>query len=283
MRSILLGLMLTSSFVTAALVLGPDMYGGCASTHDIGKVVIVLVAMPLLMLIANHGCHRAAMSPRNSKLVLAPLILAYYLPIVLFDSRTHVMEGTIVPSCVVNAPSCVAIETAPHHATDSMMLVDVACNFFVCACLLETWRTRALHVLCHVTLWAWDNTNYPKYVSLGTPAQRVWLWAGFFAVEAQMMATIIAIAIGIDTLWASQRAQARLEVRLFQMASEKERLAWEAKLDMHRAANLQDKLLRVYTPFEIDASSSTTSELTEVRSHYTAKLGEFTLRGEISE
>lgn len=273
MRSILLRLMLTSSLGTAALVLGPDVYSGCAATQDIGMVVIVLVAMPLLMLIVNHGCHRAAMSPRNSKLVLSPLLLAYYLLIALFDSSHHIMEGISTPSCVA-APSCAVIETAPHHSTDSMMLVDVACNFFVCACLLETWRTRALHGLCHVALWAWDCTNYPKYVSHGTTAQRVWLWAGFLAVEIQMMVTIIAIAIGIDTLWASQRAQAGLEVRLVQMANEKERLAWEAKLKAHRVANSPDKF-HVYAPFELDASSSTTSEaLTEPKSHHTAKVGQ---------
>ena len=280
MRSILLGLVLTSSSTTAALVLIPGLYGGCAPAHEVGIVIAVLVFVPFLLLLSNHLCHKRGVSPRTSKLVIGLLLLGYYVLIALFDSRTQVMISGSLPSCVIE------IETASHHASDNMMLVDVACNFFVCACLLVTWRTRALHAACHAALWLCDNFTYPKYTSLGTPAQRAWLWFGFLAVEAQMMATIVAIAWAIDTMWASQQARSALEVRLVQMSNEKERLTWEAALRDHQASLLpeyfnadaarelllEQALRHTSSRRSTSSSSSSLEQLSMTHSHHTAKM-----------
>ena len=49
-----------------------------------------------------------------------------------------------------------------------------------------------------------------------------------------MMATIIAIAHGMDVLWESQRKQAALEARVMQVENEKERLHWDAMLSARK-------------------------------------------------
>jgi len=303
-RSIVLGLLCASSLAAAAMLLVPELYSGCdAAALGIIPTLTVLVFMPVLTFYANHTCHKNNISHSKSKAIFVPLLLGYYLPIIYKDSATHVVTGNITMSACP-----LSITTASNHASDTMMLVDIACNFFICACLLEAWRTRAIHVLCHATLWASDNYTYPSFTSAGTRAQRVWHWAGFIVVEAQMMATIVAIAHAIDVMLESQQAKARAESRVVQIQNEKERLVWDARLKEHRGVllegatawvhaslravsepmdprgpeALQTSLLTKYTPGRARHDSGTETSLSTAeqqdksplshRSHHTAKL-----------
>ena len=281
-RSILLGLLCISSSSTAGMLLVPGIYSGCdAASLGLVPILTVLILIPAFMFGVNRWCHKAHISHRNSKRFFVPLILGYYLPIVYFDSQMHAMECSNswdcnTWDCTPQATSCVpTIDTTPSHVSDTMMLVDVAANFFISACLLEAWRARALHALCHATLWACDNSTYPHFTSTGTKAQRLWHWAGFLVVEAQTMATIIAIAFAIDVMWESQAAQARLEVRVAQIENEKERLAWDAKL---RDAKLRQHSREIENerwtePWRGVESRSADLSNGSARSHHTSKLG----------
>ena len=89
-------------------------------------------------------------------------------------------------------------------------------------------------------------------------------------VEAQLMATVSAIALAIDALWASQWAQATLELRVEQIANEKERLLWEKMLTDRQSEALY-KLQCDSSRRSRSRGSSTTSD--HAPSHYTAKVG----------
>ena len=310
-RSILSYLLLATSSVAAAMQLVPGLYSGCDTTLNIVSALTVLVLIPALLVIANRTCHHYDISHQRSKHLLMTLLAMYYLPIVYVDSQTHVMvdgaptamngESTIAswygacesfffaPGGNRQSTNCTAIiETAQNHASETMMLADIATNFFVCACLLESWGARALHVVGHATLWVGDNLTYPRYTTLGTTAERTWHWISFVLVEAQMMGTVVAIAFAVDVIWLAQRAQARLEARVMQIENEKERLQWESLLSQHRAvsaATTSSPPLRLeplganahewHAPMGAldDSSCSSTTNTLFARSHHTAKLG----------
>lgn len=81
-----------------------------------------------------------------------------------------------------------------------------------------------------------------RYTTEGTYLQRVWHWVGFLMVEAQMMATVVAIAFAIDVMWIAQRAQSTAEARVTQIENEKERLMWDTVLKLQSQAGPMDQL-----------------------------------------
>ena len=274
-RSFLLSLFLASSTTTAVMLLAPGLYSGCeTSAADTATIISVLVVMPAIIYGANIWCHTHGLPAQHSKLVLMPLLLGYYVPIVAYDSQSRVME-----SFEHRSTSCqFAIRTSSNHTSDTMMLVDFACNFFVSACLLESWRSRSVHLVCHMAIWASDNLSYPSYVSEGTRAQRGWHWAGFLLVELQFMATIIAVAQAIDVVYDAQRERVRLEARIDQISNEKERLVWDSVLWGHKVSqqHMAPELLpevALDEEMEEDVSRSSHRTCKTPSTHYTAKLG----------
>ena len=272
-RSIIVWLLFASSTTAAVLMLGPKMISGCDDGALLGQdcilIVLVLVVLPGMIAYANHVLHKRGASSRDAKRAFAPLLLAFYLPIVVYDSQTHIAEKLHEGALSIHgAPSAceTRVTNMPNHTSDTMMLTDVAFNFFVCACLLESWRTRALHIVCHTVIWSCDNFTYAQFSSPDiSTAQRLWHWVGFISVDAQLMATVVAIAQAIDALWDAHLAQARLEVRVEQIENEKERLMWDTALREHRTI--------VGPPFSHwDDTQSSSQGGRPARSHHTAKL-----------
>ena len=102
-RSIVLWLLLASSFTTAVLYITPGLYG-CDRAVDVVTVLTLLVALPMLLIFTNRLCHRRGFSFRSSRRVLFALLALYYLPIVYVDSQTHVMESDLGQVCTPTQP-----------------------------------------------------------------------------------------------------------------------------------------------------------------------------------
>ena len=275
--SMILSLHMFSSASSAFITLAPGVLSGCPASA--APVLFVLVAVPGLEWLVNWGCHRRGASKQATKLALAPLLTFYYCAIVLYDLHTHVMEYSATPrpysSNAVVAECAPKVQAMSNHRAIQEELVDLSFNFFMFACILESWRSRALLVAAHFIMWACDNLTYDDYrAPPSTTHQVVWNWTLFCLVEATQMATALIITVALDK---AQRAQVELDLRAKQLEEEKERLEWEMKLREHFSSRTAVNIAP-YAHSRLDAggeralSSCTSQPLGG--SHHTCKLGQ---------
>ena len=271
-RSMMLSTFAGVCAATAAGLVGPAIYSGCADSNRL-PVLACLVGLPLMTWHVNWLCHHLRWPMEASRAALLLLLLALHAAIV----ATHIMAGAdeawamrgavrgvgvkpAHPPAAVASTAAVwtcelALHTRPQDQNYLMQMVDYLLSFICLACLLRSYGSRALFAIGHSAVWALDSATYDSFTGAIPVQQRAWNWLLSLLGEMSVSGSALVIALALEhaqSLHVTRRVEkALLHRRVAQLEQEREKLLWDAQREQadHQADRSRNaRLLRQLFP-----------------------------------